>query len=200
MSFVKLGDAVYLNISAVASIIWSGEGADLCATVNFLVASSGDQNGQQLGTQTFKAEAALALRKHLDGGAYSAPQENPAQVNVGSPASAKDKEPVKSHDSLYAFSFNEEQKKSWYFVKDPNGQKYFLAMVNAKGSCSMRSFEAETGRFLTKAYGTGDFRQHFSPYLKAATELIVRRQPNLERDCRERLPAEVLDTLKRQIA
>jgi hypothetical protein len=200
MSFVKVGDNVYLNLDAVASITWSGEGPDLCATVSYLVASPADQNGQQLRTQMFEAEAAQALRRHLDHDGLTSRPERPKQADARTPA-AEAREPNESYDDrLDAFSFNDGQKKKWYFVKDGNGQGYFLAMVNAKGSCSMRSFDAESGRFLKKVYGAGDFQQRFAAYLKNAREINVRRQPNLERDCRQELPPDLLENLKHQIS
>ena len=200
MSFVKLGDNVYLNLDAVASITWSGEGPDLCATVNYLVASPADQNGQQLRTEVFEAEAAQALRRYLDGGGLASRPEFPKQADARIPAAAEAREPNESDDRLDTFSFNDGQTKKWYFVKDGNGQRYFLAMVNAKGSCSIRSFDAESGRFLKKVYGAGDFQQRFGTYLKDAKEVSVSRQPNLERDCRQKLPSDLLEYLKRQIS
>jgi hypothetical protein len=200
MNFVKLGDNIYLNLDAVASITWSGEGPNLCATVKYLVASSSDPNGQQAGTQVLMAEAALALRQYLDGG-QALRGTSPKQIEPNSPAPfSKGQELAESHESVDTFSFNDGQKKSWYFVTDANGQRYFLAMVNAKGSCSMRSFDAESGRFLKKVYGAGDFQQHFGAYLKNAKEVSVSRQPNLERDCRQKLPPDLLEYLKRQIS
>ena len=200
MSFVKLGDNVYLNLDAVASITWLGEGPDLCATVNYLVASPADQNGQQLRTQVFEAEAAQALRRHLDGGGVASRPEGPKQADASAPGATEAREPNESSDRLDAFSFGDGQKKKWYFVKDGNGQGYFLAMVNAKGSCSMRSFDAESGRFLKKVYGDGDFQQRFAAYLKNARQISVPRQPNLERDCRQELPPDLLENLKHQIS
>ena len=40
------------------------------------------------------------------------------------------------------------QKKAWFYVKGSDGRAYILAMVNAKGSCSMRAFDASDGKFL----------------------------------------------------
>src|SRR5947207_4921774 len=37
--------------------------------------------------------------------------------------------------------------KGWYYWKGKNNRGYFLAFVNAKGSCSMRRFEADGGAF-----------------------------------------------------
>ncbi len=88
--------------------------------------------------------------------------------------------------------------KGWYFWEGRNGCGYFLAFVNAKGSCSMRRFEADGGTFLGKEYKSGDFQDSFSDYLKSAVPLYVSRQPNLERDCKNRLPSFILSELRQQ--
>lgn len=200
MSFLRLAENIYLNLAVVASITWFGEGPELSATVKYLGSSSTDQNGQAIGVETFKGEAAQALRKHLEKDTQPSRGHNPQPGFSGllAPTSAGEEssESIGSRDS---FSFNDGQKKSWYLVKDASGQQYFLAMVNAKGSCSMRSFDFEYGRFLKKEYRSGNFRQQYAAILNGAMELHVRRQPNLERDCRESLPSEVLANLKSQV-
>jgi len=70
--------------------------------------------------------------------------------------------------------------KGWYAGKDHYGRHYFLAFVNAKGSCSMRKFDAEQGAFLRKDYQSGDFQKAFSEILTTARPLYPSRQPNLE--------------------
>jgi hypothetical protein len=89
--------------------------------------------------------------------------------------------------------------KGWYYWKGKNGRGYFLAFVNAKGSCSMRRFEADGGAFLGREYKSGDYQEKFGEYLLAATDLYVSRQPNLERECKVRLPELVLSELQRQV-
>ena len=89
--------------------------------------------------------------------------------------------------------------KGWYYWKSKNGRAYFLAFVNAKGSCSMRRFEAEGGAFLGREYKSGDYQASFSEYLKSALALHVSRQPSLERDCKSRLPSFVLFELRQQV-
>jgi hypothetical protein len=88
--------------------------------------------------------------------------------------------------------------KGWYYWEGKNGRGYFLAFVNAKGSCSMRRFEADGGAFLGKEYKSGDFQDTFADYLKSAVPLYVSRQPNLERDCKNRLPSFILSELRQQ--
>jgi hypothetical protein len=102
--------------------------------------------------------------------------------------------------------------KGWYYYKAKNpfsefaedsagfpDRRYFLAFVNAKGSCSMRTFDFDTGRFLSKKYEAGNYQEMFVETIRDATELTVNSQPNLERDCRERLPERVLAYLKKQV-
>jgi hypothetical protein len=89
--------------------------------------------------------------------------------------------------------------KGWYFLNGSGGRKYFLAFVNARGSCSMRTFEAEDGVFQGKKYKSGDFQDAFPEYVKPSVELWVSRLPNLERDCKNRLPSTVLAELKQQV-
>ncbi len=86
--------------------------------------------------------------------------------------------------------------KAWYY--SPKEGK-FLAFVNAKGNCSMRSFNAEDGDFLRIQYETGDYQDAFRKEITACRELILSKQPNLEKKCRERLPIPVLTELRRQI-
>jgi hypothetical protein len=75
----------------------------------------------------------------------------------------------------------------------------YSPFVNAKGSCSLRRFEADGGGFLGRDYKSGDYQTSFSEYLKSAVALYVSRQPNLERDCKARLPAFVLSELRQQV-
>jgi hypothetical protein len=96
--------------------------------------------------------------------------------------------------------------KGWYYYKDEldfldekTERRYFLAFVNAKGSCSIRTFDADTGRFEGKKYYPGHYQEAFAGTISKATELTVKSQPNLERDCKERLPETVLAYLKKQV-
>jgi hypothetical protein len=91
--------------------------------------------------------------------------------------------------------------KGWYSFINPLGNHYFVAFINAKGSCSMRVFDAETGRFITKESQPGKYQYKFPEVIKAATatELDLDVQPNLERDCKVRLPESVLSELQKQV-
>ena len=89
--------------------------------------------------------------------------------------------------------------KAWFYGRDKNGKGLILAFVNAKGSSSVRPFDAETGIALGKRYGTGPYQESFSDLIEGATELTVDAQPNLERDCKQRLPERLLAYLKKEI-
>ena len=90
--------------------------------------------------------------------------------------------------------------KGWFFRRDASGRPLFLAFVSAKGSSSVRPFDAETGRAFPREYRSGKWQQAFPELLKGAIELTLKVQPNLERDCKQQLPKIVLDQLRKQIA
>jgi len=89
--------------------------------------------------------------------------------------------------------------KGWYYLDAGSGRGYFAAFVNGRGSCSMRLFDAQDGAFRKKTYKAGDFQEGFSHELTASLRLHISRQPNLERDCKDSLPAMVLAELRAQI-
>ena len=89
--------------------------------------------------------------------------------------------------------------KGWFHWKDSSGRGYFLAFVNARGSCSMRVFEEMSGAFRGKEYKSGSYEEGFSEHLGSAVQLRVSRQPNLERDCKHALPSHTLSELQNQI-
>ncbi|MCC6394777.1 MAG: hypothetical protein IT167_29555 [Bryobacterales bacterium] len=90
--------------------------------------------------------------------------------------------------------------RGWYYVLQTNGSGQFLAFANAKGSCSLRRFDASDGTALPReANRHGDYRVSFATEIKAARPLTVSHQPNLERDCKKRLPSTVLSELQKQV-
>lgn len=88
---------------------------------------------------------------------------------------------------------------AWYFWRDPSGNGRFLAFVNAKGNCSIRLFDADTGALLGKQYQAGDFQDAFREYITSGVKIFVSHQPNLEKHCKEQLPSLILGELRRQI-
>jgi hypothetical protein len=90
--------------------------------------------------------------------------------------------------------------RAWYYLPQEDGHGQFLALANAKGSSSLRRFDAQNGTAILKEHNrTGDYRDSFSTEIDHATGLTVTRQPNLQRDCQERLPPHILQELQRQI-
>ncbi len=90
--------------------------------------------------------------------------------------------------------------RGWYYRVDREGQDYFLAFVNAKGSCSVRHFDANNGATLRRPEKRkGSYRDSFTEYLEGAVPLHLSRQPNLDRDCKDRLPPSALKELQGQV-
>ncbi len=90
--------------------------------------------------------------------------------------------------------------RAWYHVPGTNGRGQFLALANAKGSCSLRRFDAGDGTALPReANRHGDYRVSFAAEINQAALLTVSHQPNLERDCKKRLPATTLSELQKQV-
>ncbi|HUU17846.1 MAG TPA: hypothetical protein VMW72_11895 [Sedimentisphaerales bacterium] len=91
--------------------------------------------------------------------------------------------------------------KAWYYWQAHNDKEYILAFVNSMGSCSLRRFKAEGGEQLERLPNKkGNYQDKFSEYLRAVKPLSLSRQPNLERDCKERLPEWVMAELREQIS
>ncbi len=88
-------------------------------------------------------------------------------------------------------------RKAWFYLVAGNR---VAATVNARGSCSLRTFQLPEGTAIKKWYATGDYQQQFLAVLEGARLLVPLRQPNLERECRERLPDDLLVDFKAQIA
>ena len=170
---------MFLNFDAIASVRFNGNEGSLSADVKFLGIGS-TQDGYV--SETFTGELARSLHNMLVGG------------NGEAGTQSISKEPT-IPPSRPEFG----RTKAWFYLPDADGRQYFMAYVNAKGSCSMRTFDAETGAFLSKKYRPGNYQTQFADFTRNATELTVNSQPNLERDCRERLPETLLAYLKKQL-
>lgn len=199
MKFVRLDRSTVLNLDSVASVTWGGDGQQLVATVRYLVASATALSDHgQLAYERFTGNAAQALMQILDrdiGGVGVQDADRSTSVLVPATSPAKAPSPSESLEMLVS---GRARKKAWYYVK-VSDRGYFLAMVNMKGSCSMRTFDAETGKFLGKRYAHGDFQEQFTGFLQGAEEVTVDRQPNLDLECRDQLPETVLSYLKAQV-
>lgn len=200
MNFVKLGTGVALNLDSVASIIWEGVGPGLVAKVSYLIPSPTGSRGQaQLASEKFTGKAAQSLYKYLSERAGTVESSAGERLATAAMATTPDDAATLGPPDLLADQLRS-QKKGWYYVEDSKGRGYFIALINAKGSCSMRTFDAETGRFLGKRYKTNaSYQENFLPRLNNPRELSMDQQPNLERDCRHELPQNTLSQLKSQV-
>ena len=201
MNLVKLGPTVVLNMDSVASITWDRSGEELVAVVKYLTAAPMGSGGEpSLVWERLAGDAAHALYNWIEQRSAGAMGEMRAETRRGATAGRRPQQCVPARQFLDMLTLGLLKKKAWYYLKDANHRPYFVAMVNAKGSCSMRTFDALTGRFLGKQYASGKFQEQFGQYLKNAKELHIDRQPNLEIDCREQLPEEVLSSFKKQMS
>lgn len=198
MNFVRLGGNAVLNLDSVASVSLEGKGQQLVAIVKYLVPSSKGQSGQgQLAFEKFTGDAAYALKQLLERESSAlGVKDADRSKSVTAPVTSRTKNPIP--ESLDTLVSGRSKKKAWYYVK-VNDRGYLLAMVNMKGSCSMRTFDVETGKFLGKKYSHGDYQEQFAHYLQDAREVTIDRQPNLDIQCREQLPPSVLSYLKGQL-
>lgn len=92
--------------------------------------------------------------------------------------------------------------KAWYcWWKREDNKCYILGLVNRRGSCSLRRFEIGSGDQLRKLPNrSGDFQEAFADYLNPpCLSLHLSCQPNLAKDCKERLPEWVLCEIRNQI-
>ena len=90
--------------------------------------------------------------------------------------------------------------RAWYYLPQEGGHGQFLALVNAKGSCSLRRFNAKDGTAIPKGSNRPcDYRDSFSAEIEGATPLSVAKQPDLEHDCKDALPSDILKELQKQI-
>jgi hypothetical protein len=198
MNLIKLGDKMVLNTDSVVSIEWQGVGKELVAVVKYLAPSAPDKRGGPgLLSEKLTGNTAQALYEWA-----SQQSAGAAGISTETTSSRRNRTPqtrVPRPQFLHMLTSGLLKNKSWYYLKDSN-RAYFLAMVNAKGSCSMRTYDAETGAFLGKQYARGKFQEQFADYVRNARELTINRQPNLERDCVERLPEEVLSSFKMQVS
>ncbi|MEO6119180.1 MAG: hypothetical protein ABIP12_00715, partial [Terriglobales bacterium] len=88
--------------------------------------------------------------------------------------------------------------RAWRYVAEGDGPGKFLAFVNSKTTCTMRSFDAATGQALEKIVKKKlTFKEAFAPELGAGVHLHI-EQPDLEGDCSVALPPEVLEELQLQ--
>ena len=207
--FFQAASDVFLDLTSLALVRFKNAGEDATATLKF-------KDG---GSETINGEAAINLHQHLKGDRASrataagqpvgdslatrAPSSESVQQSAVDGGGESDHPQSKTirlvnvvapRDALFLG-----RNKAWFYGKDKNGRCLILAFVNAKGSCSVRPFDSETGMALGKRYASGPYQEHFAELIEGATELTVQFQPNLERDCKQQLPEELFSYLRKQI-
>jgi hypothetical protein len=143
------------------------------------------------GSETIHGDAAMNLHQRLSG--ITATDElKPSSEDTDAQGS-----PSRSLNNVTVPPMG--RNKVWYFKKDNSGKDLIMAFVNAKGSCSVRPFDANTGFALGKRYVSGYYQHQFADLIEGAVELTVDTQPSLERDCKQRLPERTFAHLRKQI-
>lgn len=88
--------------------------------------------------------------------------------------------------------------RAWRYQPEGAGPGKFVAFVNGKTSCTMRTFDAATGQALEKIVKKKlTFKEAFESELNSGVHLHI-EQPDLEADCAVALPGEVLEELQLQ--
>jgi predicted nucleic acid-binding Zn-ribbon protein len=106
--------------------------------------------------------------------------------------------PEREDTSLGAVS--ERVEKAWYYVPTIGEHGVFVGMVNEKGNCSCRLFDAQNGHPLNRTvrHSGKMFQDEFGDYIKAGTRMDVHPNPHLD-DVKDGLPEMMLEDLKMQI-
>jgi hypothetical protein len=183
MALTKITNNLFLELESLACATFADMDRDPRANIYFLGG----------GTESVTGESAALLYELLE---KNHPNGNrvPVADNSGTPPSPAGEIVLQTTPFPWAA-----RTKAWYHRLDETGRGMFLAFINAKGSCSLRTFDADKGIFIKRHYRSGNYQNQFFELLNGATELTVPYQPNLERDCKERLPKEILTYLREQI-
>ena len=191
-----------IDLDKIASIKFSWSDDNITAELKY--PCSGPSTAG-LVTETIVGEVAQKLYKRIP---IESDLNAPLTVYVTESGKLEER-PMDPMDLEQKLAFQPEfvRTKAWYYYKQQletfsgpiERRPFFIAFVNSKGSCSMRTFHAGTGRFIAKTYRAGNYQQEFAAIIGDAHELSINSQPNLERDCKERLPKPVLAYLKKQV-
>jgi len=80
------------------------------------------------------------------------------------------------------------ENKAWYYWEDKNKRGYILRFVNQHSSCSKRTFDAESGKFVGKGENpSGDYQVKFAEYIRPEQRLHLSKHLSMD-SCKERLP------------
>lgn len=191
MNMTPLDDANFLDLNALAYVRIENSEDDIKA---FLMFKHG-------GSENLAGDAARTLYHLL--AAQKEDGEAEDEEDLDSPAlpskpRSEDRSPIRLTVDDFPISRTLSRNKAWFYLRDEKDREYFLAFVNAKGSCSLRKFDGETGIFRGKQYAAGNYQDQFAKLIEGAIEVTVDSQPNLERDCSERLPDRILAYLRQQ--
>ena len=183
----QLNENTFVAIPHLALVQFGAKDDQSTATLRFLTG----------GTEILVGEAADRLRDSLSEIAQPGrePVVEESKHHESAVATKAESDPRHFKWVITSVDLQLGQKKGWHFKDDK-----FLAFVNAKGSCSLRSFNAEDGAFLNKIYRSGNYQEQFKGVIEDAIWLQNIEQPNLERDCAERLPARTLAQLKERLS
>ena len=189
MALKKIADETFVDVEGLLFAEFEQLESDPKATLIFT-------SGQQM---TISGNSASALHSFLN------PESEPPSRST--PSMLEDAEAV----AINAFAESDRieftpiapivRNKAWYYRSDKGTNRgFFMAFVNAKGSCTLRMFDAGTGIAFPKQGRSGKYQDQFKELIQGAIELTVPSQPNLERDCKERLPQSTLGVLQSQVS
>ena len=186
MALSRISDEAFIDLDQLSLAIFTGLDSNPKAVVRL---NSGDEY-QLAGSSASALHSVLNRQEDIE-------RDN-AQPILGRdaemPADNSEEQPTE-----YEFA-PLTRNKPWFFKADAaTGRKFFMALVNAKGSCSLRMFDADSGIAFPKQYRSGNYQDQFKDFINGARELTLPHQPNLERDCKERLPEDVLAYLLQQL-
>jgi len=91
--------------------------------------------------------------------------------------------------------------RSWVYLPDRGECGIFAVLSNAKGGCSLRIYDASSGRALEPIQRVKGktYQQAFREYLDYGRALFMDEIESMDERCKEELPEEVLAELQRQL-
>src|SRR5271166_547341 len=168
MALARICDDTFIDLDRLSLALFTDLDSNPKALVRF---SSGDEY-QITGT------SASALHSFLNQQPPMEPGEMLSAPGLGIVADSGTVDDQLSPSVFPSFARN----KAWFYKADEEtGRRFFMALVNQKGSCSLRMFDAQSGIAIPKQYRTGNYQDQFKKFIRGAAELTVQTQPNLER-------------------
>ncbi len=91
--------------------------------------------------------------------------------------------------------------RSWVYLSNRSANGIFAVLTNAKGSCSLRIYDATSGRSLEPIQRVKGqiYQKAFSEYVTEGRPLFVDEIPDLDSIAKEELPAGLLAELQSQV-